>query len=418
MPLTDKAIKEAKGKATQYKITDGDGLYLLVTPAGGKYWRMDYRFEGKRKTLALGVYPDISLRGYFLEKDDPDTWMNGARDLREKARKLLAQGIDPGERKKALRKAQADAENCFEVVAREWYGRQKAIWTEGHAETIMSRLERDVFPWIGGRPILELTAPDVLRVLRRVESRGAIESAHRIKTVCGQVFRYAIATGQADRDPTADLRGALSPVQVKHMAAITDPDKFADLLKAIDAYKGSFIVRCALQLQALTFVRPGELRHAEWSEIDLDALQWNIPAPKMKLRLPHIVPLSSQAKAILDELKPLTKRSRYVFPGGRTLEKPLSENGVTAALVIMNYKDIMTGHGFRAAARTMLDEVLQQRVDLIEHQLAHRVIDPNGRAYNRTSHLEARRIMMQLWADYLDGLKAGAKVLPLAKKAE
>jgi integrase len=249
-----------------------------------------------------------------------------------------------------------------------------------------------------------------------VESRGAIESAHRIKSVCGQIFRYAIATGRADRDPAADLKGALTPYQTKHMPAITDPAKFADLLKAIDAYQGSFVVRCALQLQALTFVRPGELRHAEWSEFDFDALQWNIPGPKMKLKLPHIVPLATQAIAILEELKSLTGRGRYVFPGGRSMAKPLSENGVTAALIALTYKDIMTGHGFRAAARTMLDEVLQQRVDLIEHQLAHAVKDPNGRAYNRTSHLEARRIMMQLWADYLDGLKAGAKVIPLSKQ--
>jgi integrase len=231
------------------------------------------------------------------------------------------------------------------------------------------------------------------------------------------VFRYAVATGRADSDPTASLKGALPSVKVKHRAAITEPNKFADLLRAIDGYEGSFVVKCALKFQALTFVRPGELRHAEWSEIDLDAAQWNIPAERMKLKLPHVVPLSSQAVAILKELEPLTGKGHYVFPNGRGFARPLSENGVLVALRTMGYtKDEMTGHGFRAAARTMLDEVLNQRVDLIEHQLAHAVRDPNGRAYNRTAHLPARRQMMQTWADYLDGLKSGAKVLPMAKK--
>jgi integrase len=402
MSLSDVKARNAKSKGEQYKISDADGLYLLVMPAGGKYWRFDYRYDGKRKTLALGTYPEISLldaRGRLCD-----------------ARKVLAHAIDPGEQKKAQRKAQAAIENSFEVVAREWHGKNKSIWTPGHADTTLERLERDVFPWLGQQPIDNIKAPDVLRVLRRVESRGAIETAHRIKTVCGQVFRYAVATGRADSDPTAALKGALPSVKVKHRAAITEPNKFADLLRAIDGYEGSFVVKCALQIQALTFVRPGELRHAEWSEIDLDAAQWNIPAEKMKLRLPHIVPLSNQAVYILKELEPLTGKGRYVFPNGRGLARPLSDNGVLAALRTMGFtKEQMTGHGFRAAARTILDEVLGQRVDLIEHQLAHAVKDPNGRAYNRTAHLPARREMMQLWADYLDGLKSRAKVLPMAK---
>jgi integrase len=402
MPLNATQVKNAKGRGKQYKLADTDGLYLLVAPAGGKYWRFDYRYAGKRKTLALGTYPEISLQD--------------ARGRLCDARKAIAHDIDPGEQKKAKKQAQTNIENSFEVVAREWHGKNKSIWTPGHADTNMDRLERDVFPWLGQQPISEIKAPDVLRVLRRVESRGAIETAHRVKSLCGQVFRYAVATGRADSDPTASLKGALPAVKVTHRAAITEPTKFADLLRAIDGYEGSFVVKCALRFQALTFVRPGELRHAEWSEIDLDAGQWNIPAEKMKLRLPHVVPLSTQAVDILKELEPLTGRGRYVFPNGRGFSRPLSDNSVLAALRTMGFtKEQMTGHGFRAAARTILDEVLNQRVDLIEHQLAHAVKDPNGRAYNRTAHLPTRQKMMQLWADYIDGLKSGAKVLPMAK---
>jgi integrase len=402
MALSDVKARNAKGWEKPYKLTDADGLYLLVASAGGKYWRFDYRYGGKRKTLALGTYPEISLLD--------------ARSRHCEARKAIAHGIDPGEQKKALKKVQADIKNSFEVVAREWHGKNKTAWTPGHADTLNERLERDVFPWLGQQPIDTIKAPDVLRVLRRVESRGAIETAHRIKTVCGQVFRYAVATGRADSDPTAALKGALPSAKVKHRAAITEPNKFADLLRAIDGYEGSFVVKCALQIQALTFVRPGELRHGEWSEIDLDAAQWNIPGEKTKLRQPHVVPLSKQAVDILKELKPLTDKGHYVFPNGRGLARPLSDNGVLVALRTMGFtKEQMTGHGFRAAARTILDEVLNQRVDLIEHQLAHAVKDPNGRAYNRTAHLPARREMMQRWADYLDGLKAGAKVLPITK---
>ena len=369
-------------------------------PNGSKYWRFKYRHEGKEKTLALGVYPAISLLA--------------ARGKAIKARQDIAQGINPAAQKKALQRTQTGT-NSFEAVAREWYAKFLPSWTKGYAVTIISRLERDVFPWLGQQTIDKITTPDVLKILRRIESRGTIETAHRIKTLCGQIFRYAVATGRTDRDPTADLRGALPPVKTKHLAAITEPEQFKGLLRAIDAYQGSFIVKCAMQLQALTFVRPGELRHAEWSEINFEAEQWNIPAEKMKLQEPHIVPLSTQAVSILKEIEPLTGSGRYVFPNGRTLARTLSENGVSAALASMGYKGIMTGHGFRAAARTMLDEVLQQRVDLIEHQLAHAVRDTNGRAYNRTAHLPARREMMQIWADYLDGLKSGAKVLPMVK---
>lgn len=397
MALTDTKIKNAKGMDKQYKLSDGNGLYLLVTPAGGKLWRFDYRFEGKRKTLAMGKYPEIPL--------------SEARIRLLEAKTELAHDVDPGIKKKAEKQ-----DNSFKTVAMEWYRRILPSWSDGHARTIISRLERDVFPWMSNQKINEINAPDVLQVLRRVEARGAIESAHRIKTIFGQIFRYAIATGRADRDPAADLKGALSAVKAKNMAALTEPSEFAELLRAIDNYKGTFIVRCALKIQAYTFVRPGELRHAEWCEIDLNAKEWRISAEKMKIRQPHIVPLARQVIEILKELHPLTGQGKYVFPG-RSLTRPLSENGVLTALRTMGFsKEQMSGHGFRAAARTMLDEVLKQRVDLIEHQLAHAVRDPLGRAYNRTKHLDERRKMMQLWADYIDGLKAGAQVLPLKRK--
>jgi integrase len=278
-------------------------------------------------------------------------------------------------------------------------------------------MERDLFPWMGAHPINEIKAPELLAVLRRVESRGALESAHRIRAIAGQVFRYAVATGRAERDPSADLKGALPRPGEKHHAAITDPKEVAPLLRAIDGYHGHFVVKCALRLAPLFFVRPGELRHAEWAEIDFDEAVWNIPAGKMKMKQPHMVPLCHQAMEILTELKELTGSSRYVFPSGRSLSRPMSNNTLLSALRRMDYdKETMTPHGFRAMARTILDEVLQVRPDFIEHQLGHAVRDPNGRAYNRTAHLAERRKMMQLWADYLDGLKSGAKVLPMVRK--
>ncbi|OEU77740.1 MAG: integrase, partial [Desulfuromonadales bacterium C00003107] len=306
----------------------------------------------------------------------------------------------------------------FESIAREWHTRFKHKWTPGHATTLMSRMERDIFPWIGKRPILDIKAPELLSVLRRVESRGALESAHRIRTIAGQVFRYGVATGRAERDPAADLRGALPQPNKKHLAAITDPKEVAPLLRAIESYQGTFVVRCALRLAPMLFVRPGELRHAEWEEIDLDEAVWNIPARKMKMNQDHIVPLCRQSIEILSELKKLTGTSKFVFPSARSILRPMSENAVLAALRGMGYdQETMTGHGFRAMARTILDEVLKVRVDFIEHQLAHAVKDPNGRAYNRTKHLDERKKMMQLWGNYLDGLVAGAKILPFKKTA-
>ncbi|MCX5834859.1 MAG: integrase arm-type DNA-binding domain-containing protein [Deltaproteobacteria bacterium] len=399
IPLSDMKVQKAKSKDKPISLFDGGGLYLLITPSGGKLWRFKYRFNNKEKKLAFGSYPEISLQD--------------ARQKREDARRLLANDVDPDAVRKAQKQAKTEKTETFEVIAREWHTKFTPTWTPGHATTIMSRLERDLFPWIGKRPINQIKAPELLAVLRRVESRGALESAHRIRTIAGQVFRYAVATGRAERDPAADLKGALPQPGEKHHAAITDPKEVAPLLRAIDGYHGHLVVRCALRLAPLFFVRPGELRHAEWAEFDLDETVWNIPAHKMKMKQSHIVPLCRQAVEILKELQAFTGASRYVFPSGRSFSRPMSENAIIAVLRSLGYeKGTMTGHGFRAMARTILDEVLQIRTDYIEHQLAHAVRDPNGRAYNRTAHLAERRKMMQTWADYLDGLKSGAIVIP------
>ena len=397
--LTNTAILKAKPKAKAFKLFDGGGLHLEVTPTGGKWWRIKYRFDGKEKRLSLGVYPDVSLKD--------------ARERHDEARKLLAGGIDPSEHRKAARSIRADrAANSFEAVTREWYAKHSPNWAEIHADRIIRRFERDIFPWIGGRPVAEITAPELLAAVRRIEARGALETAHRALGACGQVFRYAVATGRAERDPSRDLQGALPPVKGEHFAAITDPKRVGELLRAIDGYQGTLTVQCALRLAPLVFVRPGELRRAQWADIDLDAAEWRYTVTKTDT--PHIVPLSTQAVAILGELHGLTGGGQYVFPGARSPKRPMSDNAILAAMRRMGIvKDEMSGHGFRAMARTILDEVLGVRPDLIEHQLAHAVRDPNGRAYNRTAHLPERRKMMQQWADYLDTLKAGAEVIPL-----
>ena len=306
--------------------------------------------------------------------------------------------------------------NSFEVITREWYGKHAPNWVEHHGDRISRRFERDIFPWIGGRPIADVTTPELLAAMRRIENRGALETAHRALGNCGQVFRYAIATGRATRDPSGDLRGALPPVKGEHFAAVTEPIQAAELLRTLDGYQGTLTVACALRLAPLVFVRPGELRNAEWADIDLDAEEWRYHVTKTDSD--HIVPLATQAVAILRELHALTGTGRYVFPGARSNGRPMSDNAILAAMRRMGIsKDEMSGHGFRAMARTILDEVLGVRPDLIEHQLAHAVRDPNGRAYNRTAHLAERRKMMQLWADYLDKLKAGAEVIPMHGQA-
>jgi integrase len=402
MALTDNFIKNAKatGKPTGDKHADGGGMYLLVKTAG-KYWRMDYRYDGKRKTLTLGVYPDVSLAK--------------ARTRRNDARELLADGIDPGQARIDDKQAKASAAaNTFEKVARAWLKKTAAMRAATTQEKITSWLQKDVFPFIGNLPIATIKPLDVLATVQKMEARGAVDSAHSVKRLCGQVMRFGVAIGLADRDVTADLKGALTVVVQKHHAAITEPQQAGALLRSIYAYTGHPYAIVALKLSPLVFVRPGELRSAEWTEIDLDAAEWRIPASKMKMKVDHLVPLSEQAMELLRGVQSLTGQGKYVFPSIRTAERCMSENTINAALRGMGYgKEVMTAHGFRAMARTIMDEVLGERVDLIEHQLAHAVKDPNGRAYNRTAHLPARREMMQRWADYLDKLRAGAEVIPL-----
>jgi integrase len=400
-PLTDTAIRNAKPRDKTYTLGDGEGMYLEVMPNGTRFWRMAYRQpNGKKNRLTFGKYPEVSLAE--------------ARDKRLAARKQLAQGVDPGRTKREEKQAREKAAlNTFEAVARAWLARTASDRAASTQEKNTAWLERNIFPAIGALPISTIKPWDVLSALRVIEKRGAIESAHKIKQLCGQVFRFAVASGLADRDMTVDLRGALSAVPEAHYAAITDPKEAAELLRAIDAYNGHAYAVAALKLAPLVFVRPGELRSAEWSEIDLDAAEWRIPGSKMKMGQDHIVPLATQAVALLRDLYAMTGHGKFVFPSVRTATRCMSENTVNAALRGMGYgKDVMTGHGFRAMARTIMDEVLGERVDLIEHQLAHAVKDPNGRAYNRTAHLPARRLMMQRWADYLDSIKrSGNKIL-------
>lgn len=399
MPLTDTAIRNAKPGSKPYKMTDGGGLYLLVNTAG-KYWRFDYRFAGKRKTLAVGVYPTITLAK--------------ARERRDEARKLLAHDTDPSMVRAVQKQTrQHAAANSFEAVAREWHGKKQPGWAPATALRMLRSLENNVFPWIGSKPISEIKPTELLTAIRNAESRGALDLAHRLREMAGQVFRYAVATGRAERDPSGDLRGALPPVRAKHYASVTDPEQVAALLRAIDGYKGSFVTLCALHLAPLVFVRPGELRHAEWSEFNLDDAEWRIPGHKMKMQDKHIVPLSKQALEVLQAIQPLTGSGRYVFPSVRTTARPMSENTVNAALRRLGYeKDEMTGHGFRSMASTILHEQGWPH-EAIERQLAHAERNAVSAAYNYAEHLPKRREMMQAWADYLEALKSGAKVINL-----
>ena len=409
--LSDTKIRKARPGDKPLRLYDERGLYLEVAPSGGRWWRLKYRFAGKEKLLSMGTYPGTGLKA--------------ARDKRDMAREQLARGVDPSEARRAEKAGGTEfSQKSFEAVAREWHATiHLAQVSAGHAARTLIRLEQDVFPWLGGLSVGEIKAPQLLQTMRRIEARGAIETAHRALQACGQVFRYAIATGRAERDPTPDLRGALKPVLVQHMAAITDPKRVGELLRAIEGYKGMPITRAALQLAPLVFVRPGELRKAEWVEFDLDAAQWRIPAARMKRTkqeklsgTAHVVPLSRQAVAILRELHPLTGHGRYLFPSPRTRERPMSDNGVLSALRRMGFpSDEMTGHGFRAMARTLLAERLGVDEAVIEAQLAHAVKDSLGRAYNRTEFLEQRREMLQTWADYLDRLRDGAEVIPIKR---
>lgn len=404
MPLTDTQIRKAKPATKPIRLFDGNGLYLEISPTGGKLWRVKYRFDGKERRLALGTYPEISLAQ--------------AREATGDARKLLATGNDPGVVKKELKAARVEqATNSFEAVAREWFGKHKPNWATSHADKIIRRLENDIFPWLGAKPIVVITPPEVLACLRRIESRGALDTAHRALQNCGQVFRYAVATGRAPRDPCSDLRGALPPARQGHFAAITEPERVAELLRAIDDVHAGLIVKSALRLAPLLFVRPGELRTARWADINLEKAEWSYIVTKTKTD--HLVPLPTQAIAILEELHPLTGHGEYVFPGARSNGQPMSGMAINVALRRAGYntREEQTGHGFRAMARTILHQELGIAPEIIEHQLAHRVPDALGTAYNRTKFLKERRTMMQTWADYLDKLKAGAEIIELGGKA-
>lgn len=404
VPLTPSQVVNAKPKATPYKLRDGYGLFLLVRPDGAKLWRLDYRrpVTGTQNTIGLGTFPAVKLAG--------------ARDLMRQKRELLAKGIDPSEQRKAEKAVATErAANTFEAVALEWWVKREKEIVAGTAKRERRLLETYLLPYIGDMPVGEITAPVLLAALRKPESSGKVETAHRARSLAGQVFRYAVATGRAERNPSEDLRGALATPQGEHFASVTEPDQVAPLLRQLWGYDGTPVVAAALKLAPYVFTRPGELRHARWADIDLNAAEWRYIASKTNT--PHIVPLAAQAVEILRDLQPLTGRGEFVFPSARGKGRPMSDAAMLAAMRRMGIdSDTMTGHGFRAMARTILDEVLGFRPDYIEHQLAHSVRDPLGRAYNRTSHLPERRKMMQAWADYLDQLRVGGNVVAINRK--
>jgi integrase len=401
MALTDTAVRNAKARDKAAKLTDGAGMYLLVQPTGGRLWRLDYRIHGKRKTLALGAYPTVTLAD--------------ARERREAARRALAAGQDPGAlRKLEKRTARLAAVNTFEAIGREWVAKLEG---EGKAPATLAKVQwllDFAYPIIGRRPIAEISAPDLLEVLRLQEKRGRLETARRLRSTCGQVFRYAIVTGRTERDPSADLRGALTAPSVKHRAAVTDPRAIGELLRAIDGFSGQPTTLAALRLMPLTLLRPGELRHAGWSEVDLDAAIWRVPGERMKMRAPHLVPLSRQAVEVLRDLHAITGSRQLIFPGLRGASRPMSENTINAALRRLGYaKDEMTGHGFRAMAATRLNEMGRWNPDAIERQLAHAENNKVRKAYTHAAqYLEERRTMLQAWADYLDALRQAGEAAP------
>ncbi|WP_017922721.1 tyrosine-type recombinase/integrase [Burkholderia glumae] len=400
MALTDTAIRNAKPGDKPIKLFDGGGMFLLVTPNGQRYWRLKYRFSGKEKLLSLGVYPDVGLAA--------------ARKKRSDARALLDAGIDPSEAKKENKRAtRLAAMNSFKAVALAWMEERGTMVEPGQYTKTLARFEKDVFPWLGKRPILDVDAPEILAVLKRIDGRGARFTAHRVRSEISRVFRFGIKEGLCKGDPAKDLIGAIPPATTTHFASITDPAKVAEMLRAFDAFTGTFPVCCALKLAPLLFVRPGELRKAEWSQFNLDRAEWRYLVTKTKTE--HLVPLATQTITILRELYALTGRGRYLFPGARSADRPMSDATINAALRRLGYdtRTEITGHGFRAMARTILHEELHQKPEVIEHQLAHAVPDNLGSAYNRTKFIKERRAMMQIWADYLDLLKDGAQVIPM-----
>lgn len=397
MYLSDTACRNAKPKTRPYKISDGHGLYLEIAPSGSKWWRLKYRFGGKENRISLGVYPTVSLKE--------------AREKREAERKRLADGVDPSRHRQMQRsRSKEAAANSFQAIALEWITKFSSTWVDNHTDKVKRRLERDVFPWLGSRPVTEITSAELLSVLRRIESRGARDTAHRAGQNCGQVFRYAIATGRAQNDPSFALRGALPPAKHSHYASIREPAAIGKLMRDIRECRGLFQTQCALRLAPYVFVRPGELRWAEWSEFDLEIAEWRIPAHKMKMRRAHVVPLSAQALEILRELQPMTGDGQYLFPG-TARGRPISENTISLALKDLGYAgDQMTVHGFRSMASTLLNEQGWPR-DAIERQLAHGERNRVRASYNFAEYLPERRKMMQAWADYLDALRDERKVI-------
>lgn len=392
MPLTVLQVEKAKAAEKDYKLSDERGMYLLVSKAGGKLWRLKYRIDGREKVLCIGSYPDLSLKE--------------ARELRDKARNQLANGIDPSADKKAKKASSAQSNaDSFEHLAKEWFATRMKDMSETHKARTLSILNSYLLPYVGGKAVKEITAPMLLEVLRKIEAKGIVETARRAKQVASQVFRYAVITGRAQHDPAADLKGALQVPKKKHFAAITEPKQVRLLMVTIDSYHGSFIVQAALKCSALWFCRPGELRSLEWANVNWQEKRLELTTEKTYQQ--HIIPLSTQSLELLKSLQMITGQGRYIFPSSRGFSRPMSENTIRVALRTMGYgNDDMTAHGFRAMARTLLDEVLNYRIEWIEQQLAHTVKDANGRAYNRTKHLAQRFEMMQRWSDYLDELKA------------
>ena len=403
MPLTANEVKHLKAEPKTKRYYDKEGLYLEVTPKGRKYWRVKYRFQRKEKRLSCGVYPEVTLKE--------------ARQRCQSCKKLLGKGVDPAKESRVRRETAGQvADDTFQFVALEWHEKNKHTWTAKHTERILTRLENNIFPWLGKQSMDSITAPELLKCLRRIEARGALDTAHRTRSEVGRIFRYGIATGKASRDVAADLRDALPPVKVQHHASITNPAAIGGLLRALDGYQGYYATRCALQLAPLLFVRPGELRRAEWSEFDLVNAEWRIPAEKMKMGVTHIVPLSTQALSILQDLWAWSGPDGYLFPGVRTRSRPMSENTINGALRRLGYTGAdMTGHGFRSMASTLLHEQGWPS-DAIERQLAHAEGNKVKASYNYAEHLDVRRKMMQAWSDYLDGLKHGAEPIPIHRK--
>ena len=397
MALTNTTIRNLKPQQKPFKKADSKGLYVEIPPKQSKRWRFRYRFDGRENRLSLGIYPDVTLKE--------------ARRKRDELRTLATQGINPGEERKAHKASmESKKANTLEAVAKEWIAKHSPRWSSANTKKITSIFEKNIFPWIGQKTMTNITVQDLLETLKKIDERGASHTAHRALSDCNRVFRYGVVTGRVANNPCDNLQGALAPIKRGHFAAKTEPKELGPLLRMFDDYQGSPTVRCALKMAPLVFVRPGELRHMKWKDIDFEKKEWRYQVTKTKTE--HIVPLARQTLEILQKIRPLTQKGTYVFHSDRSSERPLSDNALLAALRRMGIgKDELSIHGFRATARTILDEVLEFRPEYIEHQLAHCVKDPLGRAYNRTKHLEKRRVMMQKWADYLDGVESQWKCL-------